>query len=116
MPTVRQPKTAPLPEEAFKPLPETFAKAGRSFRLIKREGNVALYSVRFSPVPDWSKPDWAWEVVIIRQVFTGRFIKGYWMPPHEELPSEAQWGSRGFSPHTLERAEELFQELVKKQA
>ena len=110
-PKLKQPK--PLPKD-FKTLPEVFEKAGRHFKLVKRTGNVALYRISFSTTPDWSKPASAWEVVIIRQVLEGRQIKDYYMPPHEELPSEAQWGNRGFSPSTAERAEEIFIELVSK--
>lgn len=91
-----------------------FQKGERHFRLLKRVGNVALYDMRLtsSPTVDWSKPATAWEVVIIRQVLTGRKIGDYYMPPHEELPSDAQWGNRGWSPGTLEDAEARFSEVA----
>lgn len=108
MPTVRQHKPFIPPD--FKPLPEVFEKVGRHFKLIKREGNVALYAIAFSAPKDWSKPS-LFEVVVIRQVLKGREIKGYFMPPHEELPSAEQWGNQGFSPPNMERALEIFEQL-----
>lgn len=112
MPRVRQNKTIPLPPD-FVSLPtEPFFKQGRSFKLIKREGNVALYDVRFGENPDWASPARNYEVVIIRQVLKGRDVKGYYMPPHEELPSDAQWGTLGWSPFSLADAERKFDELV----
>jgi hypothetical protein len=65
-----------------------------------------------SPTVDWSKPAVSWEVVIIRQVLTGRTVGDYYMPPHEELPSDAQWGSRGWSPLSAEDAEVKFNEVI----
>lgn len=109
MPKPKQPK---LPKD-FKALPEFFEKQGRHFKLIKRQGNVAIYAIAFSTPKDWSKVR-TYEVVLIRQVLVGRTVKGYYMPPHEELPSAEQWGSRGFSPPDLVRAEEIFQSLVQR--
>lgn len=114
MPTARQHKPVLPPD--FKPLPEVFEKAGRHFKLIKREGNVALYAISFSGANRTSAPkDWSkaslFEVVVIRQVLKGREIKGYFMPPHEELPSAEQWGNQGFSPPNMERALEIFEQL-----
>lgn len=114
MPKVRQHKPK-LPAD-FKPLPETFSKAGRHFKLMKREGNVAIYAIQLGSTPDWSVTPQTFEVVLIRQILVGRSIKGFYMPPHEELPSPEQWGSLGFSPPNFERALEIFEELKARRA
>jgi hypothetical protein len=86
-------------------LPQTFALGSFTFRLIKREGDVALLE---KSKPSWSIP--RYEVVIVQETRT--WSGGVVSPAHEELPGSWQWGSEGWSYSDPEDAWQKFHELT----
>lgn len=77
------------------------SKGGYEFTIIDRRGDVALAdggSVGFE----------VFEV----QSHDGREIGGRWCDPAEYPPSNEQWGSKGWSFKSEEKAREKFEEMT----
>ncbi len=92
----------------MKSLPQKFNKKGFKHTQIKREQDVALYkrqSIENSKV-------FHYEVVIISS-HNGTIIEGNFIEPGELYPSSSQWGDKGWTCISLERAEEKFKQIQK---
>ena len=85
-------------------IPTIFHRKGFTHRLMKREGNIALYSLtRFGRM--------SYEVVKIRAYKTDRpFINR--KAGDEYLPSPEEWGTCGFTYNSLSDAERHFKALT----
>lgn len=72
----------------MKPIPNNFRKNGYDYRLLEREGNVAIY--------EQVKPNrvYAFEVVKIRSS-KARSAFGHDFEAAERLPSDDDWGTLG---------------------
>ena len=85
------------------PLPETFRAGGFDFKLLKRDGMVALFEKT-------NGGRVLYEVVIIRQL-PAQTIYGRTYPPREAMPLSEAWGSEGWSPCSLEEANQTYQRV-----
>lgn len=79
------------------------------FKLVKREGQVALFE---KSNPDHLSQTVLYEVVILKTVPEKRWPDGRTTPVHESMPSPEEWGVYGWSPASLERAEQIFKREV----
>ncbi len=70
----------------FRPLPQVFNRAGFRCRIVQRTETVALIHVVGTH----------YEVALIRRLPASR-IMGTPVPAREALPSNEEWGSRGWS-------------------
>lgn len=93
----------------MKILPQKFTKKGYKHTLIKREDDVALYKRQTLE----NSKIFHYEVVIITS-HNGTTIEGNYIEPGELYPSTSQWGDKGWTCTTLERAEEKFNEVKKR--
>jgi hypothetical protein len=87
------------------PLPETFRSDQFDFRVLNREGDVALLAK--------SKPGGttSYEVVVI-QHRPAEVICGQPYPAREAMPRSEDWGVAGWSYRDRERADARFYRLV----
>jgi hypothetical protein len=97
----------PIPSE-FKGNRDQSGPAGAyHFKLLKRQGQVALFEKSNPDHP--TKPIAVlYEVVILKTVPEKRWPDGRVTPAHESMPSPEEWGLYGWSPATYERAVEIF--------
>jgi len=103
-------------DEEFKILPLEFSKNQFDFKQIKREANVAIYSkvkksidIEGEACP---QKQLHYEVIKINR-HDAYFLAGNKISAGESYPSNEQWGNRGLSTNSLERAEEIFKEFLK---
>jgi hypothetical protein len=80
-----------------------------NFKLLKREGNVALFQKQQPKLQHIG-----YEVVIIQQ-HPDFMCRGKLIPAHEKLPPSSAWGRLGFTPDSHDDAIRRFWELVKTQ-
>jgi hypothetical protein len=101
--------------DGMKAFPERFNSDGFAFRLIWREGRVALLGKRKS---EWRPEIVLWEVVLIQRVGDHTFPNGRIVPAHEAMPQPSDWGRSGWSFTADDRAgaEARFRELVAAEA
>lgn len=86
----------------FIPLKSEFRKDGFDFRLIKRQGRVALFQKSKQNITTEH-----FEVVLVRQnPASERF--GRLFPDSESIPCSNEWGERGWSYSDRESAEKAF--------
>jgi hypothetical protein len=78
---------------SVKPLPTIFSRSGWSNRLLKREGEIALYEQTHPKVPD--KPT-GYVVVIIRERKARTLPNGTRLPLAEVFPSPGRFGKDGW--------------------
>lgn len=92
-----------------RPLAKEFNREGMIHRQIKREGNVAMFSVGSGG---------GVEVALIRTAKPQKLPNGEWAPWRESYPSTGEFGSRGwyYMKDQRETAERKFAELVAKEA
>lgn len=94
---------------AMKPIPTEFPgradQRGYLFKVIKRQGNVALLEKHNPAHKPGSK---FYEVVIIRAEPIRTFADGRTIEAHERLPSPEEWGSHAWSLASLEDSLEKF--------
>lgn len=76
----------------MKVLPLEFTSKTFTYRQVKREGNVAIYSQHDHPT---SKPG-AYEVVVIKS-HNGYVMAGVPIPAAEMYPSDSSWGKLGWT-------------------
>ena len=90
----------------YKPVLKEFRKDQADFKLLKREGDVALLQK--------IRGDYCGFEVVVIQKHNGYEMMGKVVPPSEFYPSSEQWGTYGFSflPSDREGAERKFQELL----
>jgi len=79
---------------------------------VKREGNVAIYS--FSKVKTPAKIQ-CWEVFRFKTILKGTPLPGnvFVEQTYEQYPGSNMFGKSAWSVHSIGRAEEIFDELVK---
>lgn len=92
----------------MKTLAATFRSHGYDFNQIERIGDVALYEKTTKDVP---RP--SYEVVLVQR-HEERVIAGNTIAAGESMPGAEQWGMKGWSLTTPERAREKFAEMVAK--
>jgi hypothetical protein len=88
------------------PLPSTFHKSGFNFRLIDREGDVALLEKNRPGIPARF-----FEVVIVQKTGAHTWPDGRTTEPREHMPSSEQWGTHGWSFSDIEQAWAKFRKL-----
>lgn len=92
-------------------LKTTFTKNGFDFQQVKRDGEYAIYKKTGTGKPCRGI---CFEVIRI-QSHTGRiFPNGQIAPPSEFYPSSESWGIDGFTCQTIERAEAILAELIRR--
>ena len=92
----------------MKVLDTEITKSGFTYRQVKREGNLAIYSQHDHPR---AKPG-AYEVIII-QSHDGYEIGGAHIPAAESVPPTSAWGSKGWTYSTNLYADALQKALDK---
>jgi len=90
------------------PLPDRFRRAGCNYRLLKREGDVALLE---QSKPNWSKP--AYEVVIVQKHRAKTWPDGRVIEAREAMPPDEAWGEAGWTYSDLPPAEVKFETLIR---
>lgn len=85
----------------MKVLATTYTKNSYSFTQVSREGNIAIYEQR-EPLNDRLL---GYEVFIVQQN-PERQIAGVKIPTSESTPGNEQWGTKGFTTHTLQQAKD----------
>ena len=73
------------------PLSGSFRKSGWDYKLVSREGDVAVFE-QTKPGLEFS----VFEVVLVQR-HNGYEIAGKRFPPAEHMPSSEQWGTLGFT-------------------
>lgn len=83
-----------------------YQKNGYQFRIIERIGN---YAIAQGDKDGCASP--TFEVIAI-QSHDGMSIAGKQIEPAEYAPSNAQWGSQGWTYQNMEQAKEKLEELT----
>ncbi len=91
----------------IKPLPEHLHRRGVYYDLVKRTGNVAIYSLRYSQ----GKRIVGFDVfrVLVRK---GGAFRGKILPPYEQFPIDSAYGQTAWSFDTEKTANRKFDQLV----
>lgn len=102
----------------YKPLETEFTKNGFRFRQIRREGDIAIFhklALEGLPrsAPHTSTYDAGFETAVISR-HDGYEMAGNKFDPAEMYPSNEQWGTKGWTYHTLYEAELRFDRLLGK--
>jgi hypothetical protein len=92
----------------LKPLPERFRYDNFDFRMLKREGDIAIFAKSSPSHP--REPD-SYEVVRVQRK-PARLLFGRDIPAHEAMPASEDWGIHGWTYAKLEAAEKKFAELI----
>ncbi len=93
----------------MKPLGDFYKKNGFYYKLLKREGDIAIFQQRL----DENKGCLAFEVIIVQKGEEYE-MAGMKIEAHEYAPGNEQFGMKGWSFSTLEKAEIKFKELLNK--
>jgi len=92
--------------DTFKTIPASFTKKGFNYQLVKREGDVAIYS------QTWKEgTNTRYETVKIGR-HNGYSMGGSYIEPSETYPGSSLWGISGWTYCSLEEAENKFQKLI----
>lgn len=91
----------------MKPIGTTYRKNGFHYDIIRREGLIAIAQQRLAP----GRGCLAFEVIKIRECPEANFA-GTIVPAHESAPGNEEWGNRGWTFPTIERATAKFEALV----
>jgi hypothetical protein len=92
----------------LEPLSIEFDFKGFHYRQIARKSRAAIYSQRWNGA---ESPSTAYEVMLI-QAYPETTMFGKLVPAHEAMPGSEQWGQKGWTFTTEERARAKFQELT----
>ncbi len=92
----------------MRPLGTTYRKNSFHYEIVRREGLIAIAMQRLSP----GRGCLAYEVIKIRECPEANFA-GTIVPAHESAPGNEEWGNRGWTFPTLERATAKFEALIK---
>lgn len=95
----------------MQPLPSTFRSDGYDFTLIKRTGNVALFSKHKRGHKLTHH-----EVVIIQHKEAQSLPGGYDYPDREVMPVADNWGTLAWSPFDFTAAHRRFDQTVRELA
>jgi len=92
----------------MQPLDSNFRSDGCDFTLIKRTGDVALFSKhkRGHKLTHY-------EVVIVQHMPAQTLPGGYNYPEREVMPTAEQWGTFGWTPFDLTAAHKRFDATVR---
>jgi hypothetical protein len=71
------------------PLPETFREGGFGFKLVAREGSVALFKKTKPRIESAT----FYEVVIVQMMNDHTWPDGHVSPAHEYMPGSEKWGN-----------------------
>ena len=95
-------------EGPIKQLPNQFRKEGFDFKILLREGNVAMLRK--------TKPGFSFESyeVVRIQSHNGYTIDGVEIEPAESIPNSTQWGRKGWTYSDIELATRKFDKLREK--
>jgi hypothetical protein len=104
----RLPASVTVKKGILEPLATEFNHDGFHYCQIARQGMVAIYSQRDNRVKN---PSTAYEVVKIQQR-PDREIAGKLIPAHEAMPGSEQWGQKGWTYASEDRARAKFKELT----
>lgn len=88
----------------YKILKDKFIKNGFNFKLLKREGNKAIFEKKKSKI------NYCYEVILIDR-HDGYTLGDTYIEPAESYPSSSQWGEKGWTFKDLNKAEERFNKL-----
>lgn len=91
-------------------IPETFKKYGYDFELLKREGDIVLYS-QSAKAPGGNKRTYGYEVHKVR-VSKERLFGDTVLPECERLAGATEFGYYGWSFQKRENAEIKFKEMI----
>lgn len=86
-----------------KPLQEKFVKNGFTHKLLKREGDKAIFERKKSKFVHY-------EVILVSR-HDGYTLGDSYIEPAETYPSSSQWGDKGWTFNSLEKAEAKFSKL-----
>jgi hypothetical protein len=89
------------------PLAPTFTSGGFNFRMLRREGDVAL----LSKVHRHGRVE-SYEVVRIQHRRAKVMPNGKPLPAREAMPASEQWGTAGWTYPDLASAERRFAQLL----
>jgi len=89
----------------FKVLPDFYKKNGYDFKLVKREGNIAIYSQG-----DDEGRVFAYEVFEVRKQKETQFGDIHY-EAKERVPSNEEWGTNAFTVHSMEQAEKYVKQI-----
>ena len=90
------------------PLATTFRSNGFDFVQIARKGDHAIFRKTKPSLPLFE----TFEVVVIQKMGEHKWPNGNVSPAHEYMPGRYEWGTKGWSCQTLERAREKLRELL----
>jgi hypothetical protein len=90
------------------PLAESFRLDGFDFRLVKREGDVALFA---KTKPRYRDP--SYEVVLVQKRKAHTWPDGRTTPDHEAMPGSEAWGESGWTYSDLPAAQVRFSSLAR---
>ena len=104
----------------YKPLEKEFVKGGFRFRVLDREGDIAIvHKVAISGSVGSKhafirakEHDAGFETVVVQKYDERTYPNGKVEEPKEALPSPELWGSQGWTYHTLLDAEIKFKRLL----
>jgi len=97
----------------YKILPSNFERSGILYKLIERNGMIAIYEAY---LPNRTDVLYGYAVARIKHEKEARFKNGHVIPARERFPSPSRFGTYGFfyMPKSREKAFEHYQELVEK--
>jgi hypothetical protein len=87
-----------------KPLRETFSKYGFDFKMIKRTKKKAIFA------QNKGNKTYNYETILISK-HDGFYLGENYIEPSETYPCNSEWGVKGFTFKTLEKAEEKYRTL-----
>ena len=85
----------------MKPLGDSYKHAGRTWTILKREGDVAMASTNINGYDTF-------EIFIVQKEKASRLPSGSVLPEREAVPKASEWGMRGWSEITREMADKRF--------
>lgn len=94
-------------EPTYRPLKKEFRSRGFHYKEVERHGDLAIYEQRSA------HGSVNWEVIRITR-HNGFKIAGLQFPPAEMYPGAGQWGMKGWTLKSLERAQEKLREIERK--
>lgn len=97
----------------MKILGSQFNRQGFIYELVARDGDIAVYSQRSKSIGTKDLGKVVGYEVFKVQSHDGLFIHGVWIEPSEYIPSNAEWGQKGWSFFDEKKAMEKFQKLIK---
>ncbi len=93
-------------EPKYRPLEKEFTRHTYLFKLVRREGLVAIYETLDAEDNNRPLGYEVFEVIQMEAGFAGP--AKYPQPAREVVPGNEAWGVKGFSPRTIQEAEARF--------